>query len=108
VARPGTFPKGQSGNPNGRPKKDRTIELLAREYTEAALSTLVEICFNEKTPPAARVSAASVLLDRGWGKARQPVEHSGELTHRYVVRMPTPVESAEEWIRTHAPKEMSS
>ena len=28
-----------------------------------------------KAPPNARVSAASVLLDRGWGKA--PQEHTG-------------------------------
>jgi hypothetical protein len=28
-------------------------------------------------PPAARVSAASALLDRGWGKPVQSMEHSG-------------------------------
>jgi hypothetical protein len=27
-------------------------------------------------PPAARVSAAGILLDRGWGRAPQP--HTGE------------------------------
>jgi hypothetical protein len=30
----------------------------------------------ENAPPAARVSAASALLDRGWGKPAQP--HTGE------------------------------
>lgn len=36
--------------------------------------------------PAARVSAANAILDRGWGKATQPVENCGddplELVHR--------------------------
>ena len=35
---------------------------------------------------AARVSAANAILDRGWGKATQPLEHSSdgalELIHR--------------------------
>ena len=30
----------------------------------------------EAVPPAARVSAAGILLDRGWGRAPQP--HTGE------------------------------
>ena len=29
---------------------------------------------SEKAPPAARISAAMALLDRGYGKARQEVE----------------------------------
>jgi hypothetical protein len=36
--------------------------------------------------PAARVSAANAILDRGWGKATQPLEKGGdspfELIHR--------------------------
>ena len=31
----------------------------------------------DATGAAARVAAASVLLDRGWGKAPQTVEHTG-------------------------------
>jgi hypothetical protein len=38
--------------------------------------TLAGIVSQEAIPPAARVSAASALLDRGWGKAAQP--HTGE------------------------------
>jgi hypothetical protein len=29
---------------------------------------------NDKAPPAARISAATAILDRGYGKARQEVE----------------------------------
>lgn len=31
----------------------------------------------KKAPPAARVAAANSILDRGWGKAPQALEHSG-------------------------------
>jgi hypothetical protein len=37
---------------------------------------LAGIVSQEASPAAARVSAAGILLDRGWGKAPQP--HSGE------------------------------
>jgi len=32
----------------------------------------------KKAPAAARVSAAQALLDRGWGKAPQPLDGDGE------------------------------
>jgi hypothetical protein len=34
---------------------------------------LAGIVSQETVPPAARVSAAGILLDRGWGKAAQPI-----------------------------------
>jgi hypothetical protein len=37
---------------------------------------LAGIVSQEAVPPAARVSAAGILLDRGWGKA--PQAHTGE------------------------------
>ena len=37
---------------------------------------LAGIVSQEAVPPAARVSAAGLLLDRGWGRAPQP--HAGE------------------------------
>jgi hypothetical protein len=63
--------KGQSGNPGGRPKALQEVEEAARQHTPAAMEALASIAKNEKAPPAARVSAASVLLDRAWGKPRQ-------------------------------------
>ena len=65
------FQKGKSGNPGGRPKKDRTIQQIAREYGPDALKTLAGIMRDTKATPAARVTASSVLLDRGYGKPPQ-------------------------------------
>jgi hypothetical protein len=55
----------------------RQVEELAREHTVDALKTLATIHQDKKAPPSARVMAANALLDRGWGKARQALEHSG-------------------------------
>jgi hypothetical protein len=74
------FTKGQSGNPGGRPKALREVEEAARGYTTYALATLARICTDTAAPPAAQVSAANALLDRGWGKPKQAVEASVGMT----------------------------
>jgi hypothetical protein len=80
------FIRGQSGNPGGRPKRPKTIEArrviadmkaAARELTQQAIDTLAAIMNDPKAPAAARVSAATAILDRGHGKPTQAVEMSG-------------------------------
>ncbi|WP_199751876.1 hypothetical protein [Bradyrhizobium sp. RP6] len=62
------------------------IRSLARSHTRTAIRVLVGIMRSEDVTPAARVSAANAILDRGWGKAAQPVENGQdgmlELIHR--------------------------
>ncbi len=72
------FGKGKSGNPGGRPKEVAEVRELAKAYTPEAINTLAEIMRNKKTPPAARVSAANALLDRGYGRPGQAVALTGK------------------------------
>jgi hypothetical protein len=61
------------------------IRSLARGHTKTALNVLVGIMRSKDATAAARVSAANAILDRGWGKANQPVGNDDgplELIHR--------------------------
>ncbi|GEP04042.1 DUF5681 domain-containing protein [Methylobacterium oxalidis] len=72
------FQPGQSGNPGGRPKASARVRDAAREHTERAIEVLVAIMTSEDAATAARVAAASAILDRGYGKPTQPVDGDGE------------------------------
>ncbi len=54
-------------------KTPTEIKSLARGHTATAINTLAGIMQQTDAPAAARVSAATALLDRGWGKPTQPV-----------------------------------
>lgn len=54
-------------------KATAEIRSLARAHTATAIKVLKAIMSSTKVPPAARVAATKELLDRGWGKAVQPV-----------------------------------
>lgn len=88
----GLFKPGQSGNPLGRSKDSYRVSDLAKTHTEKALNTLVEIIEDKKAPPAARVQAATAILDRGWGKPVQQIEKNEVHTFFELVQM---VEEAE-------------
>jgi hypothetical protein len=47
------------------------IASLARSYTDTAIKTLAGIMMEQTSPPMARIVAAKVLLDRGWGKPKE-------------------------------------
>jgi hypothetical protein len=74
----------------GSVKSMPDVRSLARSHTALAINTLAGIARSPKCPPAARVTAAIALLDRGYG--RPPQEHSGEdggeirVTIRQIVR----------------------
>lgn len=77
-----------AGRPPGRQNRATlaqkgTLEALARSYGPAALRALADIAANSESP-AARVAAATAILDRGYGKPRQAAdlkpEHPGDAT----------------------------
>ncbi|WFU85409.1 hypothetical protein QA645_13800 [Bradyrhizobium sp. CIAT3101] len=72
-----------------KPTKSRAlteIRSVARSHTRTAINVLVGIMRSDEATPAARVSAANAILDRGWGKVAQPIENGEdgvlELIHR--------------------------
>lgn len=78
-----SFKPGKSYNPGGKPKKVKTdaerkvladVKLLAKEASEDAIKTLKAVMKNAKAPPAARVGAATAILDRGYGKPTQTID----------------------------------
>ena len=93
-ARPG------AGRPKGRKSaKTLEIEAKAKEYAGDALRALAHVALKSKSD-SARVSAATALLDRGYGRPRQAVEHSGGDGPPIavgIVRVPAIAETPEEW-----------
>lgn len=71
---------GQSGNPLGRPKKDRAFAQLVQDYLEAEdpetkelrAHSLIASLYTQAL--GGNTAAAKELLDRGYGKAPQYIE----------------------------------
>jgi hypothetical protein len=51
-----------------------TVRAAARALTQEAIDTLAAVMRDGRAPPAARMSAAVALLDRGHGRTSQAVE----------------------------------
>jgi len=78
LARPGTFKPGKSGNPKGRPKVNASLKEMAKKYTQEAVAVLVEVMQDKKAPPASRITAATAILDRGYGRPVPSAEQREE------------------------------
>lgn len=78
------FPKGKSGNPNGRPKKIPELHQLLADVLskEKDGKTSAQRILEALQTRALRgdVRAAEVLLDRGWGKPEQKINQITEMT----------------------------
>lgn len=76
------FKKGESGNPNGRPRKLPEIDKLMadvlgeeKDGIEAAKAILMAL---RAKATKGDVKAAEVLLDRAYGKAKQDLQVTGK------------------------------
>jgi Family of unknown function (DUF5681) len=93
----GRWRKGQSGNPGGRPAGLSQLRDLCRNWTPEVIEELKRLALTSSSH-SVRVSAASVLLDRGWGKvpmAEAPPPETEQAPN--VVRVPHQAESVEQW-----------
>jgi hypothetical protein len=84
------FKKGQSGNPNGRPKmpnlKEACAAVLADEKDGmTALDAVLKALRNKAIKGDVR--AAQELMDRAYGKATQAIDLTaqGEFQHEFTV-----------------------
>lgn len=66
-----------SGRKKGTPNKATAeIKELAREHGPAAIKALAQLLMSADSDTA-RIAAAKELLDRGYGKPMQAIEHTG-------------------------------
>src|SRR5262245_33327244 len=63
-----TFRRGQSGNPNGRPRIVGDLRDLCRRFGAEGVKLLAEIARSKDQPARARVEAIKELFARGYGR----------------------------------------
>ena len=68
------FKPGQSGNPKGRPKKDKQLADKIQEKTDQLVNQLFQLATSEETQDSVKIQAINTLLDRGFGKAPQTLD----------------------------------
>ena len=89
-----------AGRPTGSFNKttseqSQRLSELAKDYTYAALLTLVDVAKNGRSD-AARVSAANALLDRGYGKPAVKEEIEAINLSPVVIQVKAPDDNATE------------
>jgi len=65
------------------PRIPLDVRSLARSHTQSVIRTLALIVAQSEND-GARVSAAGMLLDRGWGRAAQTIDSDSEI--RVIIR----------------------
>lgn len=80
------------------------IKAMCRVHTETMLNVLRGIATNPECPPAARVAAATYVVNRGWGQPHQSIDMTAEITTTKVIRTPTIAPDAVSWLNQHGDK----
>lgn len=90
------FPKGQSGNPAGRPaltfEERQSREALvkrARDMSPAVLDNLAQLAEGKGLPA---IRAGEIILDRAWGRPKQDAHVEVELSKGGVMVMLPPAD----------------
>lgn len=83
------FKKGQSGNPAGKPRKipklqELLADVLGEEKDGVTAAKAIMMALRTKATKG-DVRAAEVLLDRAYGKSKQLLEHSGNISHTQIL-----------------------
>lgn len=85
------FKPGETGNPNGRPKKLPHLETLLAEILgeekDGKTAAMAILSALRSKASKGDVRAAEVLMDRAWGKVTQKTEHSGEVVFKQITGM---------------------
>lgn len=87
------FKKGVSGNKNGRPKKlpqlDALLADVLGEEKDGVSAAKVILMALRKKATQGDVRAAEVLLDRAFGKVKQPLDVTADVTGTFKVEQIT-------------------
>lgn len=104
------MPRGGARTGAGRPSgihtswsKDSVDRLRGKIQTEAIIQRLARFIDGEIEMPAAAVTAALGLLRKIMPDTAQ-VEHTGEVTTNYVLRVPPQVDTVAEWQQQNSNK----
>ncbi len=78
------FKPGQSGNPNGRPRKLPELDkLLSDVFGNDEMEKILQAVYKRALKGDTR--AAEIILDRGYGKARERITHDIENVKSFTI-----------------------